>query len=73
MWVSSLLFILGGVFLLFVVISPTGSARALSLLSAPLFIAGGYLGLLPLQATVLVGFAAFGLSVFMMFYHPSSA
>ena len=71
MWASSLLFMLGGVFILYCMLSPTGSYRPLVLLSTPLIIAGGYLGMLPLLATVLIGFAAFALSIFTLFYHPS--
>jgi len=71
MWLSSLLFILGGVFLLYCMLSPTGNYRPLVLLSTPLVIAGGYLGMLPMMATVLMGFAAFALSIFTLFYHPS--
>ena len=71
MWASSLLFILGSVFILYTMLSPTGSYRPLVLLSTPLIIAGGYLGMMPLIATVLMGFAAFALSIFTLFYHPS--
>jgi len=72
MWSSSLLFILGGIFLLYCMLSPTSNYKPLVLLSTPLIIAGGYLGMLPLLATVLMGFAAFMLSIFTLFYHPSS-
>ena len=71
MWASSLLFLLGGIFILYCMLSPTGSYRSLVLLSTPLIIAGGYLGALPMMATVLMGFAAFALSIFTLFYHPS--
>jgi len=71
MWASSLLFILGSIFILYCMLSPTGNYRPLVLLSTPLIIAGGYLGMLPLMATVLMGFAAFTLSIFTLFYHPS--
>jgi hypothetical protein len=71
MWTSSLLFMLGGIFILYCILSPTGNYRPLVLLSTPLIIAGGYLGMLPLLATVLMGFAAFALSIFTLFYHPS--
>jgi len=73
MWASSLLFMLGGVFILYCILSPTGNYRPLVLLSTPLVIAGGYLGMLPLLATVLIGFAAFAVSIFTLFYHPSGA
>lgn len=73
MWASSILFILGAVFLIWAMLSPTGNYRGLTLLSTPLVIAGGYLGMLPLLVTVLIGFAAFALTIFMLFYHPSSA
>jgi len=72
MWTSSLFFILGGILILYCILSPTGNYKPLVLLSAPLIIAGGYLGMLPLIATVLIGFAAFALSIFTLFYHPSS-
>ena len=71
MWTSSLLFLLGGILLLYCMLSPTGSYKPLVLLSTPLIIAGGYLGMLPLLVTVLIGFAAFALSIFTIFYHPS--
>ena len=71
MWTSSLLFMLGGIFLLYAMLSPTGSYRGFVFLSTPLIIAGGYLGMIPLLATVLMGFAAFALSIFTLFYHPS--
>ena len=71
MWTSSLLFMLGSILVLYCMLSPTGSYRSLILLSTPLIIAGGYLGMLPLEATVLMGFAAFALSIFTLFYHPS--
>ena len=73
MWASSLLFMLGGIFILYSILSRSGNYRALSLLSAPLVIAGGYLGALPMQLTVLLGFAAFFLTLFSLFYHPSGA
>ena len=71
MWASSLLYMLGGILLLYCILSPTGNYRPLVLVSVPLIIAGGYLGMLPLIATVLIGFAAFALSIFVLFYHPS--
>jgi len=71
MWLSSLLFILGGAFLLYAMLSPTGSYRGLTFLSIPLIIAGGYLGMIPMLLTALAGFTAFALSVFILFYHPS--
>jgi len=73
MWLSSLCFILGSIFLLYCILSPTSNFKPLVLLSTPLIIAGGYLGQLPMQATVLVGFGAFALSIFTLFYHPSGA
>ena len=73
MWTSSLLFILGGILLLYAMLSPTGNYKPLVLLSTPLIVAGGYLGLVPLILTVLLGFAAFALTVFTLFYHPSGA
>ena len=73
MWASSLMFILGAAFLLYAALSPTGNYRALSFLSVPLIIAGGYLGLIPLMVTVLAGVGAFIVSVFFMFYHPAGA
>jgi len=72
MWTSSLLFILGSILLLYAVLSPTGNYRPLVLLSTPLVVAGGYLGLFPMLLTVLLGFFAFAISVFILFYHPSS-
>lgn len=72
MWTSSLLFILGSILILYCMLSPTGNYRPLVLLSTPLIIAGGYLGMLPLMATVLMGLAAFVLTIFTLFYHPSS-
>ena len=72
MWTSSLFFMLGGILILYCILSPTGNYRPLVLLSTPLVIAGGYLGMMPLLATVLMGFAAFALSIFTLFYHPSS-
>jgi len=71
MWTSSILFILGGILLLYSILSPTGNYRPLVLLSTPLIVAGGYLGLFPLLLTVLLGFAAFAISIFTIFYHPS--
>lgn len=71
MWTSSLLFAIGSIILLYCMLSPTGSYRPLMFLSTPLVIAGGYLGMLPLIATVLLGFFAFALSIFTLFYHPS--
>ena len=71
MWTSSLLFMLGGILMLYCILSSTGNYRPLVLLSTPLIIAGGYLGLLPLLATALIGLAAFVLSIFALFYHPS--
>jgi len=71
MWASSICFMLGAVFLLFTLLKPTGSFKGLTFLSTPLIIAGGYLGMVPLQVTVISGFAAFALSVFFLFYHPS--
>jgi len=71
MWTSSLFFMLGGILILYCMLSPTSNYKPLVLLSTPLIIAGGYLGLLPLMATVLMGFAAFALTIFTLFYHPS--
>lgn len=71
MWTSSLLFIIAGLVLLYAALKPSGSFRGLTLLSIPLVIAAGYLGMMPLLVTVLAGFAAFGLAVFLLFYHPS--
>jgi len=71
MWTSSLFFILGSILILYCMLSPTGNYRPLVLLSTPLVIAGGYLGMLPMMATVLLGFAAFALTIFTLFYHPS--
>jgi len=71
MWTSTILFILGGVLLLYSILSPTGNYKPLVLLSTPLIVAGGYLGLLPLTLTILLGFSAFGISIFTLFYHPS--
>jgi len=51
----------------------SGNYRPLVFLSIPLFIAGGYLGMIPMLFTVLIGFFAFALSLFLIFYHPSSA
>jgi len=73
MWLSTLLFILGVAFMLYAMLQPTGSFRGLTFLSVPLFIAGGYLGGIPLVLTVLVGFGGFALSIFLLFYHPSGA
>jgi len=73
MWVSSLLFICGAAFILYTMLSPSGNYRPLVFLSIPLFIAGGYLGMIPLLFTVLIGFFAFALSIFVLFYHPSGA
>jgi hypothetical protein len=73
MWTSSLLFVCGTVFILYTMLSPNGNYRPLVFLSIPLFIAGGYLGMIPLLLTVLIGFFAFALCLWMMFYHPSSA
>jgi len=72
MWASSLFFIMGGIFILYCILSPSGNYKPLVLLSVPLVIAGGYLGMLPLIATVLIGFFAFALTIFTLFYHPSS-
>ena len=72
MWTSSLFFIMGSILILYSMLSPTGNYRPLVLLSTPLIIAGGYLGMLPLIATVLLGFAAFALTIFTLFYHQSS-
>jgi len=71
MWTSSLMYLLGSIFILFCMLSPTSNYRPLVLLSTPLILAGGYLGMLPLLATVLIGFFAFALSIFTIFYHPS--
>ena len=71
MWASSLLYILAGIFLLYAILSPTGSYKGLVLLSIPLVIGGGYLGMIPLLLTVLLGVAAFFISLFLLFYHPS--
>jgi len=73
MWVSSLLFVCGAAFILYTMLSPNGNYKPLVFLSIPLFIAGGYLGMIPLLLTVLIGFFAFALSLFLLFYHPSSA
>jgi len=73
MWTSSLLFVCGAVFILYTMLSPSGNYRPLVFLSIPLFIAGGYLGMIPMLFTVLIGFFAFALSLWLMFYHPSSA
>lgn len=71
MWASTLLFIVGGIFILYTMLSPTKTFRPFVLLSTPLIVMGGYLGMLPLQLTVLLGFAAFFVSLFILFYHPS--
>ena len=71
MWMSSLCYILGSILILYSMLSSTGNYRPLVLLSTPLIIAGGYLGMLPLMTTVLLGFAAFALAIFTLFYHPS--
>ena len=71
MWASSLCWMLGSIFILYCMLSPTSNYRPLVLLGAPLIIAGGYLGMLPLILTILMGFAAFALSIFILFYHPS--
>lgn len=72
-WTSSLLYIVAIILMLYFTLSPQGRFKPMLLLSAPLIIAGGYLGMIPLVATVLTGVAAFGLSCFMLFYHPSGA
>jgi hypothetical protein len=54
-------------------LSPSGNYKPLVFLSIPLFIAGGYLGMIPMELTVMIGFFAFALSLFLMLYHPSSA
>lgn len=72
MWTSSLLWIMGSILILYAMLSPTGNYRPLVLLSTPLVIAGGYLGPLPMMAVVLMGLAAFVLTIFTLFYHPSS-
>lgn len=72
MWTSSILYIIAGIIILYAALKPTGSFRGLVLVSTPLVIAGGYLGMIPLLATVLLGFAALAISIFMLFYHPSS-
>lgn len=73
MWMSTMLFVIGSAFILYSALKPTGNFRGLSFLSTPFFIAGAYLGMLPMMVTVLVGFSAFALCVVFMFYHPSSA
>jgi len=73
MWMSTLLYMIGAVLVLYALVKPTGSSRGLTLLSAPIVIAGGYLGMIPLLATVLLGVTAFALSLFVLFYHPSGA
>lgn len=73
LWASTVLYILGAGVMVYFALAPTGSFRPLILLSAPLIVAGGYMGMLPLLFTVLAGVGAFILSLFLLFYHPSTA
>lgn len=73
MWMSSALYLLGSVILIFLLSRGIGSSRAAILLSIPLVVAGALLGMLPLVLAIMMGFAALVFTGFALFYHPSGA